>query len=62
MAALHALLSDHLSRYREQIAAHWRKAGLPPDVMDRLLKVQQAPAEWRSLLQILDGNGDIAPR
>ena len=30
--------------------------------MDRILKVQQAPAEWRSLLEIPDGNGDIDPR
>ncbi len=62
LAALH-FLSEHLhSRYREQIAAHWRKAGPPSDVMDRILKVQQAPAEWRSLLQIPDGNGDIDRR
>ena len=62
LAALH-FLSEHLhSRYREQIAAHWLKAGPPPDVMDRILKVQQAPAEWRSLLQIPDGNGDFAPQ
>lgn len=59
IAALHALLAEPLrTRHREQIAAHWRQAGLPPDVMDRILKVQQAPAEWRSLLQIPDGNGD----
>ena len=62
MAALH-FLPEHLhSRYRDQIAAHWRKAGPPPDVMDRILKVQQAPAAWRSLLQIPDGNDDIGPQ
>ena len=62
MAALH-FLPEHLhSRYRDQIAAHWREAGPPPDVMDRILKVQQTPAEWQSLLQIPDGNGDIGPQ
>ena len=51
IASLHTLLANHLhSRYRDRIAAHWRKAGPPPDMLDRLLQVQQAPAEWRSLL------------
>ena len=59
ITALHALLSNYLhSRYRDQIEAHWRKAGPPQDVMDRILKVQQVPAKWRSLLQIPDGNGN----
>ena len=63
IAGLHALLSDHLhSRHRDRIAAHWRQAGPPPDVMDRLLQVRQAPAEWRSLLRIPDGNGDADSR
>ena len=62
IAALH-FLPEHLhSRYREQIVAYWRDAGSPPDVMDRILKVQQAPDEWRSLLEIPDGNGDIDSR
>ena len=63
MASLHALLSDHLhSRDRDRIAAHWRQAGPPPDVMDRLLQVRQAPAEWRSLLRIPDVNGNTDSR
>ena len=63
VAGLHALLSDHLhSRDRNRIAAHWRQAGPPPDVMDRLLQVRQAPAAWRSLLRIPDGNGDADSR
>ena len=62
MAALH-FLSEHLhARDRDRIAAHWRQAGPPPDVMDRLLQVRQAPAEWRSLLRIPDGNGDADSR
>ena len=63
IAGLHALLSDHLpSRDRDRLAAHWRQAGPPPDVMDRLLQVRQTPAEWRSLLRIPDGNGDTDSR
>ena len=57
IASLHTLPSDHLhSRYQDRIAAHWRKTGPPSDVMNRLLQVRQAPAEWRSLLRIPDGN------
>ncbi|MYA03163.1 MAG: Uma2 family endonuclease [Caldilineaceae bacterium SB0664_bin_22] len=63
IAVLHALLSNHLhSRYRDQIEAHWRKAGPPQDMMDCILKVQQAPAEWRSLLQIPEENSDTGSR
>ena len=62
MTALH-FLSEHLQdRDRDRIAAHWRQAGPPPDVMDRLLQVRQAPAKWRSLLRIPDGNGDADSR
>ena len=63
MASLHTLLSDHLpSRDRNRIAAYWRQAGPPPDMLDRLLQVRQTPAEWRSLLRIPDGNGDADSR
>ncbi len=63
IAALNALLSNHLhSGYRDQIAVHWREAGPPSDVMDRILQVQQEPNEWRSLLEIPDGNGDTGSR
>lgn len=34
----------------DQIEAAWHRDGPPPDVMDRIRKVQQAPNEWRSLL------------
>lgn len=34
----------------EQIEEAWREHGPPPDVMDRILAVQQTPSEWRSLL------------
>ncbi|MCY3659138.1 MAG: hypothetical protein OXG36_08965 [Caldilineaceae bacterium] len=34
----------------ERIEAAWHRDGPPPNVMDRIRKVQQAPNEWRSLL------------
>lgn len=34
----------------DQIEAAWHRDGPPPDVMDRIRKVQQVPNEWRSLL------------
>ena len=58
LAALHFLPSHLYSEYGDQIAAHWRDAGPPPDVMDRILKLQQAPGAWRRLLEVPDGNGE----
>lgn len=56
VALLNQLLVAELSpNLREQIAAHWKEHGLPPNVIDRILAVQQAPNEWRSLL--LPGTG-----
>ena len=37
---------------RARIEEHWRTAGPPENVVDRLLDVQLAPGEWRSLLNI----------
>ena len=54
--ALHFLPGHLYSQYRDEIAAHWRDAGPPPDVMGRILKVQQAPNEWRQLLEVPDGS------
>ena len=58
IAALHFLPGHLYSEYGDEIAAHWRAAGPPPDVMDRILQVQQTPNEWRRRLEVPDGNGD----
>ena len=58
IAALHFLPGPLYSEYGDEIAVHWQDAGPPPDVMDRILQVQQAPNEWRRLLEVPDGNGD----
>ena len=42
----------------DQIEAAWHRDGPPPDVMDRIRKVQQAPNEWRSLLWNPDRDTD----
>ena len=42
----------------DRIEAAWRRDGPPPDVMDRILAVQQAPNEWRSLLWDPDRDTD----
>ena len=56
--ALHFLPGPLYSKYRDEIAAYWREAGPPPEVMGRILKVQQAPNEWRRLLEVPEGSGD----
>ena len=58
IAALHFLPGHLYSQYGDEIAAHWREAGPPPDAMDRILQVQQAPGAWRRRLEVPDGNGD----
>ena len=51
IAMLHRVLPDDAEpALREQIAERWRAEGPPEDVIDRLLDVQLAPSEWRSLL------------
>ena len=53
IAMLHRVLPDDAGpALREQIAERWRAEGPPEDVIDRLLDVQLAPREWRSLLDI----------
>lgn len=53
---LNGLLSAELSpQRRDQIAAYWKENGLPPDLLNSILAVQQIPNEWRSLL--LSGPG-----
>ena len=62
IAALHALLPDHLHvQDRDRIAAHWRKHGPPPDPVDRILAVQQTPSEWHALLLPDNGNDGESP-
>ena len=56
--ALHFLPGPLYSKYRDEIAAYWREAGPPPEVMGRILKVQQAPNAWRRLLEVPEGSGD----
>ena len=60
---MHKLLSDALPpELRGRVETAWRRDGPPQDVMDRILKVQQVPNEWRSLLKGPDENGDIGNR
>ena len=55
---LQKLLSNALPlELRDRIEAVWRKDGPPPDVVDRILAVQQAPGEWRLLLGPDNDNG-----
>ena len=60
IAMLHRVLPDDVgSAIQERIAERWRAEGPPVDVIDRLLDVQLAPREWRSLLDIpLDDQAD----
>ena len=54
IAMLHRVLPDDARpALRERITERWRVERLPVDVIDRLLDVQLAPREWRSLLDIL---------
>ncbi|MCY3657821.1 MAG: hypothetical protein OXG36_02220, partial [Caldilineaceae bacterium] len=51
IGVLHAYLGTELEPANlERIEAVWHQDGPPPNVMDRIRKVQQAPIEWRSLL------------
>ena len=43
---------------RDRIEAVWRRDGLPSDAVDRILAVQQAPDEWRLLLEVPDNDND----
>ncbi len=43
---------------QDRIEAVWRRDGLPPDAVDRILAVQQAPDEWRLLLEVPDNDTD----
>ncbi|MYA06023.1 MAG: Uma2 family endonuclease [Caldilineaceae bacterium SB0664_bin_22] len=53
IAMLHRVLPDDAGpALRERIAECWRAEGPPEDVIDRLLDVQLAPRECRSLLDI----------
>ena len=53
IAMLHRVLPDDAGpAIRARIAERWRAEGPPVDVIDRLLDVQLAPREWRSLLDI----------
>ena len=65
VAALHAFLSGELRlELRDQIANHWREHGPPPEVINRILAVQQTPSEWRSLIPPDEpnyGNGPTSP-
>ena len=47
-----SLPGDAEAAVRAQVEEHWRIAGTPEDVVDRLLAVQQPPGRWRSLLGI----------
>ena len=56
------LPGDAEATVRARIEEYWRTAGPPKDVVDRLLDVQQAPDEWRSLLNIPpDDESDRGP-
>ena len=55
---LHFLPGSLYAKYRDEIAACWREAEPPPEVMGRILKVQQAPDEWRRLLEVPEGSAD----
>ena len=56
------LPGDAEATARTRIEEHWRFAGTPEDVVDRLLNVQLAPGEWRSLLNIPpDDESDRSP-
>ncbi len=50
IAVLHRLLSELPVQDRDRIATHWQEHGPPANVVDRILEIQQTPAEWRSLL------------
>lgn len=42
----------------DRLADRWRAAGVPDDVDDLILAVQQAPHKWRSLLGLSLDDGD----
>ena len=55
---LHAHLGTRMKPVElDQIEAAWHRDGPPPNVMDRIREVQQAPNEWRLLLEPDNDNG-----
>ena len=51
VAMMRSLLSREMDvADLDRVEAAWYRDALPPDAVDRILKVQQAPNEWQSLL------------